>query len=146
MKLPWVSRAAYDAMHVRAERAELVSGAANRDALLAAERAREAFGRAQGAEAHAMAQATLLDSVLTKYHQLKLQGFTLPVEPRAPQSTVSALIDKVNRAIDSAPASRDPKNRAAMWAQVESDRANGVSEEEIVMRIRRGNRPAEESA
>jgi hypothetical protein len=116
VKLPFVSRAAFDAMHARAAAAELRA-----------------------------AWAARYDELLTKYHQLKLQGYTAP-EPRSavPLPPAIDMRSDISRAIDEIPASRDSRNRKAMLDQVDADRAAGVSDAEIVLRIRRGNRPAEE--
>lgn len=79
--------------------------------------------------------------LLIRYHALKLQG---AVEPVPPPPVKIATIDPILRAVNErAP---DQKTRDAMMAQVRIDTAAGLKVDEIVRRIYRGNRPAEETA
>lgn len=82
--------------------------------------------------------------LLTKYHELRQQGFAVPAEMKALPPVVVTPELLIGRAIDAIPASRDPKNRSLMWRQAKADQLAGVSPEEIIMRIQRGTRPAEE--
>lgn len=79
--------------------------------------------------------------LLGKYHQLKLQGFASPgpVQPIDPPA-----VDPVMQAVNSATAGRDAKVRAMALRQVATDRQAELSDEEIIMRIQRGNRVEEE--
>lgn len=81
------------------------------------------------------------DDLLARYHMLKLQGFAEP----APERVIARpTIDPIMQAINAASAGKDHRVRAAMLAQVETDRADKMSDEAIIARIQRGNRPMEE--
>lgn len=77
--------------------------------------------------------------LMASYRMLKLQGAHEPVAiPTLPEPKVDPVMAAVNA---KAP---DAKTRASMLRQVERDRKAELSDEEIIMRINRGNRPAEE--
>lgn len=78
--------------------------------------------------------------LMVSYRMLRLQGFTpAPAEPVAREVEKP---DPVLAAINAV--ARDSKTRAAAIRQVEIDRAAKLTDVEIIQRIQRGNRPAEE--
>ncbi len=87
------------------------------------------------------AAAERYDALLEKYHALRQQGFAQPV-PERPM--VHREPDAILTAIYRIPASRDPNVRAKMVSQARADEAMGVPADEIIARIQRGTRPAEE--
>jgi hypothetical protein len=81
--------------------------------------------------------------LMASYRLMKLQG---AVEAPAPPRVEPKPIDAVEAAIREECAGKDAAVAAAMRKQVAVDRAMGMKEEEIIRLIRRGERPAEESA
>lgn len=73
-------------------------------------------------------------SLNAQLQQMRLSGasFTTPTGV----TVVKPKPDPIAAAIASHPASRDPKVRAAMWAQADQDKADGASPDEIALRIR----------
>lgn len=97
--------------------------------------------RAKGAEIRAERAEQLYDDLLARYHALKLQGATTP----EPERTIPAKpIDPVLSAINDASAGKDAKVRVGMIRQAAVDKEAGLKPEDIILRIQRGNRPAEE--
>lgn len=122
MKWPLVSRAALEI----AEAQLVASREANRQVL-----------EMWAAEANRHA------ALLEKYHALKLSGASLP----EPERTIAPrVVDPIQAAINKASTGKDPKVRAAMWRQVEIDRKAGLKDDEIVVRVLAGNRPADDIA
>lgn len=79
--------------------------------------------------------------LLGKYHELKLAG----AKPKEPEPVIERTpIDPVTEAVNAASAGMDGKVRVAMLRQVAVDRNAGLSTMDIIARIQRGNRPAEE--
>lgn len=74
-------------------------------------------------------------SLNAQLQQMRLSGASFSTPAGAVQQT-KPKPDPIAAAIASHPASRDPKVRAAMWAQAEQDKADGVSPDEIALRIR----------
>ncbi len=72
------------------------------------------------------------DDLLARYHMLKLQGFAEPT----PQPTITRIIATFALRII----------RGAMLNQVALFRVAKLSDDEIIARIQRGNRPADEIA
>ena len=74
------------------------------------------------------------DDLLTKYHQLRVQGNSAPgpmpvIPPR--------VVDEVAQAIN-AIAGTDRQLRANMWRRANEEKAAGLSDPEIIVRIVRG--------
>lgn len=119
IRLPWVSREALDLATLRAI-AEHENAQALRSDLLRAE-ARYA-------------------DLLGRYHLLRLQGFTTPIE--APP-VVRAAVDPVLSAI-ARKAGRNTELRRTMEQQATVDRANKVPDVHILAQIERGRVPDDE--
>lgn len=83
------------------------------------------------------------DDLMARFTMLKLQGFA---EPTPTVTMPTAAIDPVFHAINVASAGKDARVRRGMIAQAAADKAASVPQEEIIARIQRGNRPAEEVA
>lgn len=79
--------------------------------------------------------------LLARYHALKLNGASTP-EP-TPAIPVKP-VDPVLSAINDASAGKDAKVRVGMTRQAAVDKEAGLKPEDIILRIQRGNRPAEE--
>lgn len=82
--------------------------------------------------------------LLSKYHSLKLQGFTETPPPAA--APVTPPVDPVMQAVNAASAGKDAKVRRAMLRQVGIDRKADLPDEEIIRRIQLGNRVEQEFA
>lgn len=125
-RLPWVSRAFHDAV-VGALQAETERRNHERlDAVARAIRAERIGER----EAHEKRYSELL----ARYHTLKLQGFT-EVQPVQPREALA--VDPIARAIR-AKAGSDRKLREQMELQAARDKADGVAETDILLRIQMG--------
>lgn len=122
---PWVSRTHH--------------AAALRDHVALNDLFREAKVIAQHSEREAWRR---YDDLFARYHMLKLQGATIPEPARTAQAPK---VDPVLVAINAACA-RHPELRPAMLRQVAIDRAADLTDERIILRIQRGNRPADECA
>lgn len=129
MKLPWVSRAEYDLVMAQRDSEH--------------EAAREARVEYEYALNNERKWEKRFADLLARYHQLKLQGFTAP--PAEPTATAPSPIDPIVMALNEA-SKGNPHLRAAGMRQAAFDKAAGLSVEEIISRIQRGNRPAEEVA
>lgn len=131
MKLPFVSRALYDVVVFQRDTARLD------------EKMRESIATMRQMEwtdalHHERAQYAAL---LARYHALKLQGAATP----EPERVIPAKpIDLVLSAINDASAGKDAKVRVGMIRQAAVDKEAGLKETDIILRIQRGNRPAEE--
>ena len=156
MKLPFVSRAAYEREIVR-------HGEAMRECSRVADDMLEKAGKQidnlerrltdVGVQALAQlehftkeserAEARYAD-LMASYRLLKLQGFVEQPIPRG-TSHGEGKIDPIQAAINRA-ARGDPALKRQMLAQLEIDRAAKLNDVEILQRIERGNRPAEEMA
>ena len=79
--------------------------------------------------------------LMASYRTLRLQGH---VEATPVPTVEPPKIDPVIQAVNAASAGLDGRVRAAMLRQVAIDRKADLSDEAIIDRIRRGNRPAEE--
>ncbi len=80
--------------------------------------------------------------LMVSYRMLRLQGFTPP--PAEPVASPAEKPDPVLAAVNAA--AKDAKTRTLMLRQVEIDRNADLTDVEIIQRIQRGNRPAEEIA
>ena len=80
------------------------------------------------------ARAALAD-MTAKYHQLRLQGQTLP-EPK-PEPPEPKPVDPCIKAINDMTAG-DDRLRAAALRQLAQDRANNIPDSEIIMKIAEG--------
>jgi len=129
MKWPFVSREAYEAVCEARDIEREVSAFLRRDIVSQAERFIDLLNKSDAKH----------ETLLARYHMLKLQGFA-PVEPQPPSSPVST--DPVMAAIDRH--AKDGRTRAQMRKQVELDRLQKLTDAQIVARIERGNRPADE--
>lgn len=76
-----------------------------------------------------------VETLNARLQQLRLQG-AVETSANAVRERVAVTRDPIAAAIASHPASQDPKVRAAMWAKAEQDKADGVSPDEIALRIR----------
>lgn len=130
MKLPWVWRSEHDAWRKAAENA-----VRHCDLLDAVCRRLE-----QRAERETVASEARYSELMVAYKQLKLQGFTQPT-PELVREVPKA--DPVMQAVNQA-CRGDARVRSAMLQQVMRDREEDVPEIEIIERIHRGSRPAEE--
>lgn len=131
MKLPWVSRLAFEQACALAETCRVAAEHWEQHATRIAERATADLERAD----------QRYTDLLSRYHMLKLQG-AHEAPPPPPMKLVTP--DPILKAIaDRAP---DERTRKAMLAQVEIDKAAGLSAPEIVARIYAGNRPAADVA
>lgn len=79
--------------------------------------------------------------LLTRYHQLRLQGH-VPVE--IPEAAPAKPVDPVIAAVNRACRGKDAAVRTAMLRQVQADRGADVPDEEIIRRINTGHRPMDE--
>lgn len=131
MKLPWVSRDQHDAWRKAAENAMR-----HCDLLDAVCQRLEAR-----ADRDLVASEARYAELMVAYKQLRLQGFAQPTveTPREAQR-----FDPVMQAVNQACQGKDVRVRAAMIAQVALDRKAEMPELEIIQRIERGARPAEE--
>lgn len=93
------------------------------------------------AEREAIRSEARYADLMVSYRMLRLQGFTpAPAEPVArPEEKPDPVMAAINAV------ARDAKTRAAAIRQVEIDRAAKLTDVEIIQRIHRGNRPAEET-
>lgn len=127
MKWPWVSRAQADRLTAEA------------NAL-----ARYSDGQILDLQERIIGWQKRYDDLLARYHMLKLQGFgaeSIPANPT--QNRIP--IDPVMLAVNEACAGKDVKVRKAMLAQVKRDReATKLTDEQIIARIHRGSRPADD--
>lgn len=122
---PWVSRALYDG--------------ALRDAERLCDLWRE---RKQDAQQELATLKAMYADLLARYHMLKLQGAVV-VEPAQPREVPKA--DALKDAL--AVASRGNQNLLRqMMRAVEQDRAAGLTDEQIIRRIKAGNRVQAEFA
>lgn len=88
-----------------------------------------------------VADAARYAELLTKYHQLKLQGFTPePVASKPEKPSRDPVMEAVSRAC----AGKGELVLQSALRQVKIDREAKLSDEEIILRIQRGNRPADE--
>lgn len=93
------------------------------------------------AERDLVASEARYSELMTRFVQLTLQGFTAP----APIPTMPVVtLDPVQEAVNAACAGKDPKVRAQMLRQIAIDRDAKLAPEDIILRIQRGNRPAED--
>lgn len=129
MKWPFVSREAYDAVCDARDVARDVSAFLRRDLMNQAERFTDLLNKSDAKH----------EALLARYHMLRLQGCA-PVEPHPPSLPVST--DPVMAAIDRH--AKDGRTRGAMLKQAKLDELRGLTPDEIVARIERGNRPADE--
>lgn len=82
------------------------------------------------------------DAMALRYHALKLQGASEPEPPRVVERTV---VDPVIAAVNIACVGKE-QARKGMLVQVARDREAELSDQDIILRIQRGNRPQEEVA
>jgi len=83
------------------------------------------------------------DALLTRYHQLKLQGYTEPVPTPTPLPVQPD--DPIEKAINVASRGMGPIVRDGMFRQAAIDEAMGVKKEDIAQRILLGTRPMDEA-
>lgn len=163
MRLPFVSRAAFDLALTRADSEhENAQGLRRTVADLGAslDRAEQrSVSITEAAERHVstldlilktaearheremIASEARYSELMASYRMLRLQG--AQVQQAEPSMTIEAP-DPVLAAVNAkAP---DIRTRASMLAQVAIDRSNGVPDPEIILRITRGSRPAEDLA
>ncbi len=135
MRFPWVSRSLFERQerwflreredHIEAQR-------------LFCARADMAERRL---EREMVSSQAMYAELLTRYHQLKLNGF---VEHKEPVLPLTEPVDPVMQAVNEACAGKGIAVRKAMLLQVRHDRAAELNDEAIIMRIRRGNRVEDE--
>lgn len=146
MKLPWVSRDTHAQAQTAAslwEQAARLNEANAKQALDQAQRWQALYEASQASRESDMvrAEARYAD-LMSSYRMLRMKGF----EPPPPEQVVGpvAPVDIVLAAVNAhAP---DAKTRKMMLRQVEIDRGMQLTDVEIIQRIQRGNRPAEEIA
>lgn len=80
--------------------------------------------------------------LLSKYHQLTLQGYALPTA--GPTPPARPLPDPVMQAVNAACGGKDVAVRQAALKQVAIDRVARLTDDQIIARIRRGNRPMDD--
>lgn len=164
MRLPFVSRAAFEIALTRAdsehENAQVLRKTIA-DIALTADRAEERCATvSEAAERHIATLDMILKTtearheremlasearyaeLMASYRLLRLQG--AQIEPPKPTMGEAPAPDPVLAAVNAkAP---DIRTRATMLEQVAKDRAGGVPDPEIILRINRGSRPAEDLA
>jgi hypothetical protein len=132
MRWPWVSRALYEAELARIDDLARVS-----DRMLM-----EMGAKHEAEITRYKASDERYADLLSKYHQLKVQGFSAP----APQPVIPTRppVDPVVSAVNAACAGKDAAVRQAALKQIAIDRMAALSDDVIIARIRRGNRPMDD--
>ncbi len=145
MRWPWTNRApeTRDPLIFLREIAEARQAKAEAELAMWRGRAESSAAQVLVHQEHASATGKRYDDLLARYHMLKLQGFAEPT----PQPTITTpTVDPVTQAVNAACAGKDSKVRGAMLNQVALFRVAKLSDDEIIARIQRGNRPADEIA
>lgn len=144
IRLPWGRRApeTRDPLIFLKEIAEARQAKAEAELSMWRGRAESSAAQVLVHQEHASAIGKRYDDLLARYHMLKLQGFAEPAPQPVPFPRQA--IDPITAAVNTASAGKDPEIRAAMMMQVGRDRNAGLKDDEIIRRIQRGNRPAEE--